>query len=68
MGQARLALTTSLHKAFFLQARSVRQEPVEACEKVRQAMKFTLGEKNPLSIYTNRDKGEIKCSVLAILE
>lgn len=68
MGQARLALNTSLHQASFLQARSARQEPAEAREKARQAMKFTLGEESPLSIYTNRDKGDIKCSVVATLE
>ena len=55
MKQARLALNTSLHKAFSLKARSMRQDPVEACEKVRQAMKLTLGGKNPLSIYTETE-------------
>lgn len=42
---------------------------MDACEKVRQAMKFTLGEKNPLSTYENIEaSGEIKCSVFATLE
>lgn len=66
MKQARLALNTSLHKAFSLKARSMRQETVEACEKLRQAMKFTLGGKSTKHLY--RDRGEIKCSVSATLD